>query len=166
MLNIYSVARFSAIGFSLNTLLIFISSIFVACGEDESADTQTANLQGTVTLSAMLEEDKQGTLYIALFEEDPAADLSNPPIEVDGVIIEMADFSDMDTSFTFNFNDITMRAEPYYVTALLDLNENAAETSLPDKGDIISLMGQASPSIVIDQSNVEMMLDLNFIFPF
>lgn len=153
---------------SLNfaTLSLLLMGLSIGCGEDEAAESNTATLSGTVILSAMLEEDTEGTLYIALFETDPAADLANPPPEVDSLIIEMADFSDPETSFSFEFSGLPLRDEPYYATALLDLNENAAETSLPDKGDIITLVGQGSPSVLVNQASVDMTLDLNFVFPF
>ena len=150
-------------------ILLCFFSLILGCGDDNEASVATtAQLNGQVVMSTMLEDGSSpiGTLYIALFEEDPASDLANPPTEISGLTLPGIDFSDPDTMISFALEGIPMRSEPYYLTGLLDMNNNAQETSLPDKGDVISLMGQASPQVVIDSESVDVTLDLNFVFPF
>lgn len=152
--------------------LLFVSFfliVVIGCG-DESEDqlANTAQLNGRVIMSTMLDDESasEGTLYIALFEEDPAADLANPPMEISSLTLPNIDLSDPNAVVDFTLDNLPIRPEPYYLTGLLDLNNNAQETSLPDKGDVISLMGQSSPQVMIDSTSIDIVLDLNFVFPF
>ncbi len=135
----------------------------------DASAAQLATLSGNVTRSVAPTAGGVGNLFIALFEQDPVTSM-NPPAPVGQVLIENADMSGDGAAIAYEIPNVALRADPYFIVAFLDDNGTAAmdpASAGPDMGDLVSLSGLASPSVVINQAGVvQQDIDLNLAMPF
>ena len=121
---------------------------------DASADLGTsgpvARLTGVVTRSTGPQAGGVGGLYIGVFTEDPVV-ARDTAVQVARTVIPVTDMRDAAARVPYTVEGIPPRAAPYFVVAFLDDNGNAMSTTPPgpDRGDLVTLMGFASPSVTI-----------------
>ena len=125
---------------------------------------------GQITRSGSPRSGGIGHIYVALFDADPvrARDSANLIVNVR---IENADMSSSSASIPYELAGIPTRAAPYYVVAFLDDNGTVSATEAdaagPDRGDLISLDGFSSPTVLVnDTARQQYDIDLNFNRPF
>jgi len=129
-----------------------------------------ATLTGTITRSAAPAAGGRGSLYIAIFDVDPVMNRDSAML-IASARLEDVDMSGDGASVSYTVPGIPPRAEPYFVTAFLDDNMTVVATDPtmagPDRGDLIAIMGFASPSVAVTTATeVVFDLDLNFNLPF
>jgi small subunit ribosomal protein S16 len=72
---------------------------------------------------------------LALFDRDPISNRTQTPIAA--VIIPNVDLSDEDTEVAYRFPDLPPRANAYFISAVLDDNNNVSiDDAGPDRGDL------------------------------
>lgn len=133
-------------------------------------DPGAARLHGEVTRSAEPQAGGIGHIYIAVFDRDPVVDMDNALTVASG-FIEDADLSGEGASVGYEVTGIPVRSEPYYLVAFMDDNGTVDPDDMtsagPDKGDLISLRGLASPSVTLDSAGDHAFdIDLNSVLPF
>lgn len=128
-----------------------------------------ATLSGDVVRTTEPMAGGVGNLYIALFEQDPVTSPS-PPAPVGQALVEAADMSGANARIPYEIAGVAVRSAPYYVVAFLDDNMNASmdpATAGPDRGDLVSLDGLASPSVQVARpGTVDFEIVLNTALPF
>ncbi len=127
-------------------------------------------LRGAVTRSTEPRAGGVGSVYVAVFEDDPVL-RRDTARRVSEIVIDSADFSSPGARYTYEISDIPPRSEPYYIIAFLDDNATVDMSTPalagPDRGDLISLEGLSAPTVVIPSATpVTVDLDLNFSLPF
>lgn len=150
-----------------------------ACGDDGAATdappgdmaspSGAASLAGSVTRSAMPTAGADGDVYIAVFDRDPVLDMANA-VAVGSGFIEDADLSADGAMVPYAVDDIPVRAEPYFLIAFMDDNDNVDASDMasagPDSGDLLSLRGLASVSVTLDSPGAhDLDIDLNSVLP-
>lgn len=142
----------------------------------ESADAFTApdapiattgTLHGDVTRTAMPRADGIGDLFVAVFDRDPVSEMDAAEV-VAAARLEDVDMASMDASIAYEVTGIPPRAEPYFVIAFLDDNDNVTDPTMaaPDRGDLVSIEGFGAPSVTVSEPvRVERALVLNLNVP-
>lgn len=160
--------------------VMFVSSALVAgCGDDGSTldpaggdmavASGSASLMGSVTRSAMPTAGGDGDVYIAVFDRDPVLDMDSA-VAVGSAFLEDADLSADGAAVPYTVMDLPVRAEPYFLIAFMDDNDNVDASDMasagPDSGDLLSLRGLASLSVTLDApGSHELDIDLNSVLP-
>ncbi len=150
-----------------------IDSVDAAVTIDAAIDASaaTGTLSGSVsrTASPGSAGDARGPVYIALFDRDPISNMSSAVV-VSRVRIENVDLSGGGATIAYSLTDIPPRATDYFIVAFLDDNANVDPMSTsagPDKGDLVSLDGFASPKVKVTAPEVKTHnLVLNSVLPF
>ena len=139
----------------------------LASAPDAASSAELATLSGSVVRSVQPMAGGIGHVYIALFTQDPVTSM-DPPAPVLTLLIENADMSAANAAIPYQLAGVGVRSEPYYVSAFLDDNMNATpDAAGPDRGDLVSLNGLASPSVTVDvATTIEFDIDLNLAMPF
>lgn len=137
---------------------------------DADPTAPTATLSGNVVRTTAPKAGGLGNLFVAVFENDPVTSMSDAA-PVGQALVEDADMSADDAAIPYEVTGIPVRAEPYFIVAFLDDNDNASTddpaTAGPDRGDLVSLQGLASPSVSLDQAGVTTYeIVLNIAMPF
>ena len=130
----------------------------------------SGTVQGNVTRSGTPANGGRGGLYVAVLTADPVINRDSAML-VGNALIPNVDMSSASTSIPYTITGIPPRAEPYFVTAFLDDNNNASTTDPaaagPDRGDLVSLESFMTPQVTVpDSTPVNRNLDLNFNLPF
>lgn len=136
---------------------------------DMAVASGTASLTGSVTRSATPTAGGDGDVYIAVFDRDPVLDMAGA-VAVGSGLVEDADLSAEGASVPYAIDAIPVRAEPYYLIAFMDDNDNVdpsdMENAGPDSGDLLSLRGLASVSVTLETPGAhELDIDLNSVLP-
>lgn len=142
-------------------------------GGDAAAPTCTtgcATLAGKVMRVALTKPQNggKGSVYVAVFDKDPVIDRAGAKL-VGQTKIENCDMTADTASVPYTIAALPPRADPYFVVAFLDDNENAGgATPGPDKGDLVSLDGLAAPKVSLPTGGATVTLDisLNAVLPF
>lgn len=162
------------------SVVLGTSFLLAGCGDDGAATSDApmgdmsvasgrASLTGSVTRSAMATEGADGDIYIAVFDRDPVLDMANAVV-VGAGFLEDADLSTDGAMVAYEVDDIPVRAEPYFLIAFMDDNDNVdasdPDNAGPDSGDLLSLRGLASVSVTVDAPGPhELDIDLNSVLP-
>jgi hypothetical protein len=129
-----------------------------------------ASLSGVVRRSAQPSGDAMGSVYVALFDQDPVANKDTAMV-VGNALIADADLSGSSAMVAYSISNVAPRADDYYVIAFLDDNGDVDPTNPnaagPDKGDLVSLQGVSAPKVKLGEAGPHMLdLDLNLVMPF
>lgn len=129
-----------------------------------------ASLAGVVRRSAQPSGDAKGSVYVAVFDQDPIAHKDTAKV-VGNALIANADLSATGTSVAYSITNVAPRVDDYYVIAFLDDNDDVdpanPSAAGPDKGDLVSLQGVAAPKLKLGEIGPHMLdLDLNLVMPF
>lgn len=147
------------------------ASIDAPVAIDAPASAATGTLSGSVSRTATPSStgDARGPVYVALFDRDPVANMSSAVV-VARVRIENVDLSGSGATVAYSLTAIPPRAADYFIVAFLDDNANVDPTGTsagPDKGDLVSLDGFASPKVKVTAAEVKTQnLVLNSVLPF
>ncbi len=163
-----------------SSVVLASSLLLGACGDDGAATSDvpmgdmavasgTASLTGSVTRSATPTAGGDGDVYIAVFDRDPVLDMANAMVVGSG-FLEDADLSADGATVPYTIEDIAVRAEPYFLIAFMDDNDNVDASDManagPDSGDLLSLRGLASVSVTLDTPGAhDLDIDLNSVLP-
>jgi hypothetical protein len=135
----------------------------------DSACTTCAKLTGNVLRKALTKPQNggKGDVYVAVFDHDPVTDRASAKV-VGQTIVHDADMTADTAAVPYAVEAIPPRSEPYFVIAFLDDNHSAkAAAPGPDKGDLVSLDGLASPKVTLaTPTAVSLDLPLNTVLPF
>ena len=143
----------------------------VASDAASDAAPGTATLSGNVSRTAAPSNtgDARGHIYVALFDRDPVINQSSAVV-VAMQRLDNADLSASGTTLPYTLTGIPPRAMDYFLLAFLDDNNNvdpAAGGAGPDKGDLVSLDGFASPKVEVSAAGtVTENIILNSVLPF
>jgi hypothetical protein len=139
---------------------------------DGSANSRETlgRLHGSITRSVEPQAGGVGHIYLAVFDKDPVIEAANVQL-IALAVVEDADLSQRGAAAVYEIASIPPRADAYFVTAFLDDNNSvdasSAEAAGPDKGDLVSLIGFASPSVVVSTPGERKFdIDLNTPMPF
>ena len=129
-----------------------------------------AGVAGVVRRSAQPSGDAKGSVYIALFDQDPVAHKDTAKA-VGNALVANADLSASGATVPYAIANVPPRADDYYVIAFLDDNGNVDPTNPgaagPDKGDLVSLQGVSAQKVKIADAGPHTLdLDLNLVMPF
>lgn len=130
----------------------------------------SASVNGTVRRTAQPDGDAKGSIYLAIFDNDPVLDRDNAHVVARSVIAD-ADMSASDAMVTYEITDVPLRATKYYFVGFLDDNANVnlddPASAGPDKGDLVSLDGLAAPTLTLATAGaVTFDVTLNTVLPF
>jgi len=122
-----------------------------------------------VTRSATPTAGGDGDIYIAVFDRDPVLDMESAVAVGSGFLAD-ADLSADGAMVPYTIEDIAVRAEPYFLIAFMDDNDNVDASDManagPDSGDLLSLRGLASISVTLDTPGAhDLDIDLNSVLP-
>ncbi|MGZ3449394.1 MAG: hypothetical protein ACXWUG_25270 [Polyangiales bacterium] len=135
----------------------------------DSACTTCAKLTGKVLRKALTKPQNggKGDVYVAVFDHDPVTDRASAKV-VGQTIVHDADMTADTAAVPYTIDAIPARSDPYFVIAFLDDNHTAkAAAPGPDKGDLVSLDGLASPKVTLASATaVTLDLPLNTVLPF
>lgn len=137
---------------------------------DADPGAPTATLSGDVVRTTEPKAGGVGNLFIAVFESDPVVSMRTAA-PVGQALVSDADMSADDAAIAYEVVGIPVRPEPYFIVAFLDDNGNATvddpAAAGPDRGDLVSLQGLASPSVSLDHAGVTTYdIVLNIAMPF
>ena len=137
---------------------------------DSGPAAETGTIQGNVTRTARPRAGGIGALFIAVFDRDPVFDPDNVVV-VGGDQINDADMNPSDVSIPYRIEAVPVRAETYFITAFLDddgtVDTSDPDTLGPDRGDLISTMGLATPRVGVTEPGVvtkDIVLNINLPF--
>lgn len=137
--------------------------------EDSTGDTGDAvtnSIVGSITRTAEPTGSGMGSVYVAVFADNP---ITNMEAAVVGqAVLEDIDMTDASRAFTYIIEDVPVRPEAYHVIAFLDDDANAdAAAPGPDMGDLVTLDGAGSPTVIVTAGDpVAFNLVLNAVMPF
>lgn len=162
-------------------------SMCSACGASEEGTQQNgstpdaanvdapptgATVTGSVRRTAQPSSsgDARGSIYIAIFDRDPVIERDAAQVVARTVLAD-ADLTATTTSLPYTLPNVPPRASKYYVVGFLDDNGNVDLSSSsdagPDKGDLVSLDGLASPKLSLATADaVTFDVTLNTVLPF
>lgn len=134
---------------------------------DAAAPAGGGSLVGSIRRTAEPRAGGVGHVYVAVFDRDPVLNRDDAVL-VGRALVEDADLRAPDATVSYRVNEVPPRAEPYFVTAFLDDNGTVdAANPGPDRGDLVSLDGLASPSVTVDRAgDVPFDIVLNANLPF
>ena len=127
--------------------------------------TTTGTLHGDVTRTAMPRADGIGDLFVAVFDRDPVTEMAEAQV-VAAARLEDVDMSSADARIAYEVTGIPPRAEPYFVIAFLDDNDNVTDPTMaaPDRGDLVTIEGFGAPSVTVSEPvrvDRDLVLNLN-----
>ena len=126
--------------------------------DDTATATGSAALFGNLTCTV---PGTMGKFYIAVFDVEPFQ-VGSATVVAQASSPESVDLSSPDKMAAYRVEDIPTRADPYYVVAFVDINNNYEATQTPDSGDIISLDGSGAYSTTLATDGEEVQLDMVF----
>jgi len=92
----------------------------------------------------------KGPLFLSIMDGDPVFGGSPRLIAVQ--MIADVDLNPDNTMIPYRLTNVPIRKEAYSLMAFLDDNHTVtAQSSAPDKGDLISLDGLAAPKVTVDR---------------
>lgn len=114
--------------------------------------------------------DAKGPIYIAIFDQDPVINRDTAQV-VARTVIDSADLSPPNATVSYVIENVPVRDSKYYFVGFLDDNASVDPTypamAGPDKGDLVSLDGLASPKITLATAGaVTFDVTLNTVLPF
>jgi hypothetical protein len=143
-----------------------------AASSDSAVDspcTTCAKLTGKVLRKPLTKPQNggKGDVYVAVFDHDPVTDRASAKV-VGQTIVHDTDMTADTAAVPYTIDGIPARSDPYFVIAFLDDNHTAKATAPgPDKGDLVSLDGLASPKVTLASATaVNLDLPLNTVLPF
>ena len=136
----------------------------------DASPASLGSLTGKITRSAMPMGDARGPVFVAMFDRDPVANQMTAQV-VARAFIENADLAGANAQLAYTLPDIPPRAEDYYLIAFLDDNGNVDVNNPagagPDRGDLVSLDGLASPKVKVTAAGMTAHdIVLNSVLPF
>lgn len=136
-------------------------------GGIDGGPQMTGTLVGNVTRSAEPAAGGVGHIYIGVFTADPVTDRDNA-VPVVNVRVEDADMSSPNASIPYRLEGVPPRADPYFVTAFLDDNNNTMlPDAAPDRGDLVAIERLRAPQVTVaTPTEVMFDIDLNINLPF
>ncbi len=137
---------------------------------DAAVPGSVAKLAGSITRTAAPMGDGMGDVYVALFDRDPVAQMSQAQVVARQRLVGV-NLAGAGASIAYELADITPRAADYYLVAFLDDNGNVdaahPEQAGPDKGDLVSLDGLAAPKVAVTSAaDHAHPITLNSVLPF
>lgn len=142
-------------------------------GEDPSTgdpgdpgEAELGAIAGSITRTAEPTGGGVGTVYVAVFAENPITNMQAATLGQD--VLEGSDLTDPTNALTYIIDGLPARDEPYHVVAFLDDDGNASmDAPGPDMGDLVTLDGTGTPTVVVTPgAPVPMNLVLNAVMPF
>lgn len=139
-------------------------------GDDPSTgdpgEAELGAIAGSITRTAEPTDGGLGTVYVAVFAENPITNMQAPTLGQD--VLEGSDLTDPTAVLTYVIDGLPARDEPYHVVAFLDDDANASmDAPGPDMGDLVTLDGTGTPTVVVTPGDpVPMNLVLNAVMPF
>ena len=131
-----------------------------------------ATVSGSVRRTAQPQStgDARGPIYIAIFDQDPVINRDTAQV-VARTVIDNADLSAPNATASYMLENVPVRATKYYFVGFLDDNASVDATNPekagPDKGDLVSLDGLASPKITLATAGASTYdVTLNTVLPF
>ncbi|CAN5900243.1 hypothetical protein BH11MYX2_BH11MYX2_35440 [soil metagenome] len=114
--------------------------------------------------------DARGPIYIAIFDQDPIINRDTAQV-IARTVIDNADLSAPNATVSYTLDAVPVRAMKYYFVGFLDDNANVdpmnAANAGPDKGDLVSLDGLASPTLTLATPTAATFdVNLNTMLPF
>lgn len=139
-------------------------------GDDPSTgdpgEAELGAIAGSITRTAEPTDGGLGTVYVAIFAENPITNMQAPTLGQ--AVLEGSDLTDPTAVLTYVIDGLPARDEPYHVVAFLDDDANASmDAPGPDMGDLVTLDGAGTPTVVVTPGDpVPMNLVLNAVMPF
>lgn len=133
---------------------------------DDTGPAELGAIGGSITRTAEPTGGGLGTVYVAVFADNPITTMGAATLGQ--AVIEDADLTDPTTALTYTVEGLPVRSEPYHVVAFLDDDANASmDAPGPDMGDLVTLDGTGTPTVVVTPGDpVPMDLVLNAVMPF
>jgi hypothetical protein len=137
-----------------------------ASSSDDTGPAELGAIAGSITRTAEPTGGGVGTVYVAVFSDNPITSMDAATLGQ--AVLEASDLTDPTTALTYLIEGLPARDEPYHVVAFLDDDANASmDAPGPDMGDLVTLDGTGTPTVVVTPGDaVPMNLVLNAVMPF